>query len=297
MRLIRELTDVARALKAFDEASASDPRSAVPPSVGLFPPTGVREVDVVANMFAVTLRVLTQHIERLRALVPQRREMPPTAQQATVLFCGLDDRTANVLAEEPKSAMETLSRYHALMAAVVKRHGGAFLPLGGASFLAVFGMEPGTEGGHALRACRSGMEMLAALDQLNAYQTRSRKPPVRCAIGIHTGDVLTGTMALDREPIFAVVGATVSLAMKVQGLAQGEIRPLFLSGATAQETGGAVKVESRRGITVRVGDVVLPIFSIMQSPPHVNYREMLDGMFGVVPVSREPEGGAEAHRS
>lgn len=292
MRLIREMTGVARALKAFDESSESDPRTASLPPLDSFPKTGLREIDTVANMFAVTYHVLNRHVGRLQRLLTDE-PTPAALERATVLVCVLNDQSIALFRDEAEAAVESLGRYGALMALVAERNRGAFLALGGASFIVQFRARPGDSENGAVRACRTGLEILAALDQFNTYRTRLKTPPFRCSVGIHTGDVCTGGVVLGGKSAFVVVGPAMAGAAAAQRQAAGEVRPLLLTATAAKEAGDLIKFAPLEDRTVQVGQEKIPLFAISQPPPHVDYRAMLDEMFGVALPSSERDDEGE----
>jgi len=291
IHLIREMTDVARKLKAFNDASETDPGTAEVPIVEPFPQTGLREIDAVANMFSVTYRVFSRHVSRLHELLAAR-EVAATKGRATVLACGVSDQTTALFGEDAPAVMETLARYALLMATVVERRGGTFVMRGGASFVATFGEEQDSGERSAVRACHAGLEALAALDQFNTYRTRLKKPPLRCSIGVHSGDVFTGSLLLGGRLESAVVGPAVIGAYAAQREAMGEVRPLLLTAPSAEEVGSSLNVELLKERSVRVGREMLSLFAVAQPPPHVDYRAILDEMFGVLaPPPEEDQAG------
>jgi len=288
VRLIRELTEVARAIKAFEGKSAADARGAAPPEVRRFAPTGLREIDAVANMFMATYGVLRRHVARLEALLVEPAE-PATKMRATVLASALDEYAPALCHDDAGAALETLGQHGVLMGAVAARHGGEFRTVDGASFLMVFGTEASDAAPASARACGAGLEVLAALDQFNAYRARRKKRPLRCSVGIHSGELFVGGMLVSGKTVSTAFGPAVAGAWAVQREAAGEVRPLLLSAATAQELGQALAIAPLKGRTVRMGRETIPLFSLAQPPPHTDHRALLDEMFGVLPVPPEDE--------
>jgi class 3 adenylate cyclase len=112
-------------------------------------------------------------------LAPSRPERRKTV---TVLFCDLTSSTALGEAVDPEALRALLARYYERMKGIVESHGGTVEKFVGDAVMAVFGI-PALHEDDALRACRAAIEMRDALPELG----------IRGRIGLHTGEVVTGT--------------------------------------------------------------------------------------------------------
>ena len=74
------------------------------------------------------------------------------------------------------------------------------------------------------RAVAAAIDMLQALDTLNARWRREGRPQLDVGIGIHTGDAFVGNIGSPRRLEFTLIGDTVNLASRLCSLARsGEI--------------------------------------------------------------------------
>lgn len=292
--LIRRLADVARTLKAFDESSAHDPRTAVLPEFATLTPTGSRDTNAVARTVGVIADVYGRHIERLRSYVPTPAladiAQTPSLHRVTVLSCELSRIRPSLLAMEPADATITLSRYAELMGSVVDDNDGVFHGMTASSFLGIFGLDGEEPAEHAHKACWCGLEILAALDQFNAWQKRHGGKPVRCCIGVHTGTVLVGDVPSGASSVVGIVGTPVKVAVALQGLADGGVRPMLISAPAADSLAGELDATVCDDLTVESEGETLSVYAVDAVPPHVDYRTFLDGLFpSEAPLEEEEE--------
>ena len=139
----------------------------------------------------------------LRPLRPPR-ELRKTV---TVLFCDVTGSTALGESVDPEALRSLLVRYFEQMRDIVESHGGTLEKFIGDAVMAVFGV-PSLHEDDALRACRAAIEMRDALPELG----------VRGRIGLHTGEVVTGTAER------LATGDAVNVASRLeQAAAPGEV--------------------------------------------------------------------------
>ena len=86
---------------------------------------------------------------------------------------------------------------------------------------------------HPARAARAALAIAAAIREDNV----EREVPVRVRVGLHSGPVVVGNIGTATRMNYTVVGDTVNVAQRLEGLAK-ELRPdaevaILLSAATA----------------------------------------------------------------
>src|SRR5438876_3364869 len=150
----------------------------------------------------------------------------------TILFCDVTGSTSLGEAVDPEALRTLLARYFERMKTIVESHGGTVEKFIGDAVMAVFGV-PVLHEDDALRAVRAAAEMRDALPQLG----------VRARIGVHTGEVVTGTAER------LATGDAVNVAARLeQAAAPGEV----LLGATTMElVRGSAEVEELPPLEVK----------------------------------------------
>jgi class 3 adenylate cyclase len=134
---------------------------------------------------------------------------------ASVLFADIRGFTAQAEKMEPQEVVRFLNGYFELMIEVVLKHGGIIDKFLGDGLLAVFGV-PVPRDDHAERAVNAALAMHRSLGALN--RRREGAPPIDIGIGIHSGTVIAGNLGSEKKLEYTVIGDTVNLASRIEGL-------------------------------------------------------------------------------
>ena len=161
-------------------------------------------------------------------------------QHAAVLFADIVGFTRLSEALGPEGTIALLREWHGRLGDIVFRNGGTLDKYIGDGLMATFGT-PHPRPGDATRALEAALEMAAAARSPGAGAERdaSRRaqtvpsaaagpppgapdaplpPPVRIVVGLHYGPVVLGDIGNERRLEFAVLGDTVNVASRLEGL-------------------------------------------------------------------------------
>jgi class 3 adenylate cyclase len=133
-------------------------------------------------------------------------------RQLTVMFIDLVGSTTLSQQLDPEDYHARMVAYQAACQLVVARYEGHIAQYLGDGVLVYFGY-PAAHEEDAVRAVRSGLEIVAAVSQL-AYT-----PPLQVRIGIHTGPVVVGEIGAGEHTERLALGGTPNIAARVQGYA------------------------------------------------------------------------------
>ena len=160
------------------------------------------------------------------------------------MFCDLVDSTTLSTLLDPEDLREVVHAYHETCAGVISRYGGHTAQHLGDGLLVYFGY-PAAHEDDAQRAVRTGLEILAGLQSLNAQlpsAIRARLPhPIQVRIGIHTGLVVVGEIGGGEKRENLALGETPNIAARLQGLAAPDT--VVMSAATARLTRNTFALE------------------------------------------------------
>ena len=138
-------------------------------------------------------------------------------RMATVLFCDLRDFTPYVEGHSPEEVIKGLRSYFTAMQQAISSNNGLVLQYVGDEIETVFGV-PIWDGDHAQKAIMAALDMRVRLEKLNRIRTAEGLTPFRHGIGIHTGEVLAGNTGSEDRLSYTLIGNTVNLTSRIEGL-------------------------------------------------------------------------------
>ncbi|WP_108839138.1 adenylate/guanylate cyclase domain-containing protein [Tateyamaria sp. Alg231-49] len=163
-------------------------------------------------------------------------------QNAAVLFIDLIGFTSFAAERSAREVINTLRIFHGRMEACVFRNEGTLDKYLGDGLMATFGT-PLAGKNDVARALACASDMLEAVEDLNAQRRASGEEELRAGIGVHFGPVVVGDIGSNRLE-FAVIGNTVNVASRMEGLTRPLRQRLILSDeafAEAQKQGADVE--------------------------------------------------------
>jgi len=133
--------------------------------------------------------------------------------ETTILFA--DVRSFTTLSEtmSPSDTFGFLNGVLARIGPVVRAHDGIVDKFLGDAIMALF---PGPDTAGA--AVRAALEIQRAADVLNAERAQRGRAPIALGVGLHRGSTMLGTIGEAERMDGSVIGDTVNLASRVEGL-------------------------------------------------------------------------------
>ena len=123
----------------------------------------------------------------------------------------------------PDELAATLSEFLSAMVECVFRHGGTLDKFIGDCVMAQWGA-PESAPDDADRALAAAIDMLDALEALNARRAAAGRPPLAMGVGLTHGEVFAGNIGSERRLEFTVIGDAVNQASRLCDVAgAGEI--------------------------------------------------------------------------
>jgi adenylate cyclase len=197
--------------------------------------------DHAINLFGQ--HVSPQVVERLLAAGPTAAS---ETRRVAVMFVDIRGFTAAASERTPQQVVDRLDAAFAVLVDIVDRNGGIVNKFLGDGFLALFGA-PFDDPNAAARAVTAAREMLAAIGQHDVGSDW----PLRIGIGLHFGNVVAGSVGSPRRKEYTVIGDTVNLASRIEGLNKEFGSQLLISNVVHQEIGNVEGAVSLGDVPVR----------------------------------------------
>lgn len=143
----------------------------------------------------------------------------------TVLFSDVRGFTALVEGMTPEQNVDFVNQYISYMEPAILANAGFVDSYIGDAIMALFDRTPE----HAIRAA---LGMLQALEEFNTERVAGGLEPVAMGIGLNTGPLTLGTIGGTDRFKFGVIGDTVNVASRIEGLTKRYGLPLLISGQT-----------------------------------------------------------------
>lgn len=187
---------------------------------------GLRQRDFIRDTFG---RYVSPEVARTLLESPEGLRLGGEKREITVLMSDLRGYTRFAEQGAPERVMEVLNGVLGRMTDIVIAHGGTVNEFIGDAVFAVFGA-PVAHPDHAERAAAAALAMQRAMDDVNREHAARGLPRFEMGIGVNTGDAVVGNIGSEQRAKYAVVGAAVNLASRVEGCTVGG--QVLLSPAT-----------------------------------------------------------------
>ncbi len=182
------------------------------------------EIEVIqSSLLAMKkgLRSFEKYVssEIVRRLIKTKKEAHLGVEHAdvTVFFSDVADFTTITESINLESLVEIMSEYLGEMTNIILTHEGTLDKYIGDAIMA-FWNAPQEVGNHPKVACKTALECLEKLSLLRKDWQKRGLPPLTCRIGLHTGNVLVGNLGSKKRMDYTVIGDTVNLASRLEGL-------------------------------------------------------------------------------
>jgi len=189
---------------------------------------GLRQRDFIRNAFG---RYVSPEVAKTLLESPDGLRLGGHKREITVLMSDLRGYTRFAEHGDPAGVMAVLNDYLGHMADIVIAHGGTINEFIGDAIFAVFGA-PVEHADHAERAAATALAMQLANDALNRSNAEHGRPVFEMGIGLNTGEAVVGNIGSEQRTKYAVVGAAVNLAARVEGCTVGG--QILMTAATAE---------------------------------------------------------------
>jgi len=147
---------------------------------------------------------------------PSKLKLGGDKKNLSVMFSDIRGFTSISEKLTPEELVQLLNEYLTAMTDVVFKYDGLLDKYIGDAVMAVFGA-PLDQPDHAIRACRTAIDMMSELRRLREKWAAEGRPDVNIGIGVNTGDMVVGNMGSQMRFDYTVMGDSVNLASRLEG--------------------------------------------------------------------------------
>jgi len=170
----------------------------------------------------IGLRSFSKYVpsEIVRFLIQSGQEAELGGENRVLSVCFSDIADFTTISESltPNRLVTDLGDYLSEMSSIVLRNGGTIDKYIGDAIMA-FWNAPMDCADHAFQACKSAIESHKRLEELRGTRWKEeQKPLFKARFGINTGELVVGNMGSDRRMNYTVLGDTVNLASRLEGI-------------------------------------------------------------------------------
>ncbi len=182
-------------------------------------------------------------------------------RQITVLFCDLVGWTALSRRHNPEDLSDALNECRALWTAAIERYDGFVAQHLGDGLMAYFG-HPQAHEDDAERAILAGLDIVAAMEQLQQSKARSINQSLAIRVGIATGKVLVNKTTTGALKEVDVLGYTPNFAARLQALASAN--SVLVSATTASLARHRFHFAERADVEIKGVEGKVSIFEVIR---------------------------------
>lgn len=194
---------------------------------------------------------------------PEQLKLGGEERELTVLFCDIRGFTALSENRSPEELTTLLNACLTPLTDCLLKSGATIDKYMGDAIMA-FWNAPLDVPDHRNRAIACALDMLAALDRLNAGQ----QTKLKIGIGLHSGLCCVGNLGSEQRFSYSAIGDAVNLASRVEGLTKQYGCDILLTEAVAEQANGFALLPVDRVAVVGRGEPVT-LFSVLGGPETV----------------------------
>ncbi len=171
----------------------------------------------------------------------------------TILLSDIRDFTRRTEESSAEAIVDVLNRYLERMVSVVERYDGTVDKYIGDALMVLFGA-PLAKEDDPDRAVEAAFAMRSELERLNEemkHASLQKFSPIRIGIGIHTGEVVAGSIGSANRLEYTVIGDAVNLASRIEGLTKQFKTDILISEATVNALKGVYPLARLRRTKVK----------------------------------------------
>ncbi len=193
---------------------------------------------------------------------PEKLQLGGERRRVTLFFSDLAGFTTISERLSPETVVGLLNDYLSAMTAIILDEEGTVDKFEGDAIMAFWGA-PLDQPDQARRACRAALKQQAALAELNRRFADFNLPPLSMRIGLHTGDAIVGNLGSAKRFDYTVIGDTVNLASRLEGVNKFYGSHVMASEVTVTACEGLVEFRELDLVAVKGKAQAVRVFEVL----------------------------------
>ncbi len=222
--------------------------------------TKLEQQDKVLHLF---LRFVPEQVVAKHLLSTDSNFDDAEAKHMTVMFCDIRGYTSIVEHLKPQQAVSILRSYYTILSEVISTYNGMVNQYVGDEIFATFG-SPFCPEGYEKNAVLCALEMVNQLKALNEECKAYTNIPIKVGIGIHSGEVVTGTLGSKNKIEYSVTGDSVNTGKRIESLTQGHVNKVLISQPIYEKVKDVVEVAEWPSVSLKGKSENLKVYEVLR---------------------------------
>jgi adenylate cyclase len=174
------------------------------------------------------------HVVKQLSADPEKVELAGEEVEASIMFSDIEGFTTIAESKKPKELVEFLNNYFSMANDIFFKHDGTIDKFIGDAVMVQFGI-PLKNPNHRLLATRAAYEFSRVVQEMTREAKEKGEPVFSTRIGINSGTMVVGYIGGRSKKEYTVIGDTVNLASRLEGVNKYYGTSLMISESTATE--------------------------------------------------------------
>ena len=193
---------------------------------------------------------------------PSQLRLGGATYNVTIIFTDLEGFSTISEKLAPEKLHDLLTEYFKEMMDILLQEHATLDKFIGDAIMVYFGC-PVQENDHPLYACRSAIRMQHRVGELNQVWETKGLPPLHMRVGINTGSVVAGNMGTESIFNYTIIGDSVNLASRLEGVNKEYGTSTIISADTYQRVAPLVTARELDCIRVKGKSEPVAIYELL----------------------------------
>ncbi len=185
------------------------------------------------------------------------------ARHMTIMFCDIRGYTSIVEHLKPQQAVAILRAYYSILSDVISTYSGMVNQYVGDEIFATFG-SPFSPPDYERNAVLCALEMRDQLKKLNEECKIYTSVPIKVGIGIHSGEVITGTLGSKNKIEYSITGDAVNTGKRIETLTQGHPNTILISQPVYDKVKDIVDVKPWPSVPLKGKSEQMNVYQVLR---------------------------------